>query len=239
MEVTREMLMAYADGELDEVTSRRIEQAISDDPDLARQLDADLALKANLRGHFAAIDDEPVPEAWAAMIAGARDEDTRVVELNDARQARARRGVPGWGAGVAIAASLVLGVLLGTQVNTGDGPLIEKDGTILASAYLEKALDTQLAAKPEGARLRMLASFRRDDGGFCRAFTGEALSGIACRAEDGWHLERLLPGSRSQSTQYRQAGSTEAELMAAAQEMASEPPLDTEQEKAARARGWR
>ena len=239
MEVTREMLMAYADGEVDEITSRRIEQAISDDPELARQLEAELALKAKLHGHFAGIDEHPVPDAWTAAIAAAREDDARVVALDDGRRARARRGVPRWGAGMAIAASLVLGVLLGTRIAPGDGPLVEKDGTLIASAGLGKALENQLASEQEGARLRVLASFRREDGSICRAFTGGALSGIACRAEDGWRMERLLPGGRMQSTEYRLAGSTDAELMAAAQEMASEAPLDAEQERAAQERGWR
>lgn len=239
MDVTREMLMAYADGELDELGARRVERAVAEDPELARQLEAEVALREALRGHLAPVDDEPIPEAWTAMIAAAREEDAKVVDLADARSNRTTRGVPRWGVGVAIAASLVLGVLLGTQIAGGAGPVVERDGALLASADLEDALDGQLASEGQGAKLRMLASFQREGGDYCRAFSGKALSGIACREQMGWKLERLLPGGGAAATQYRQAGSAEAELLAAAQDMAAGAPFDARQERAARAKGWR
>jgi negative regulator of sigma E activity len=238
MDVTREMLMAYADGELDELTARRVEKAIAEDPELAAQLEADEALRAKLRSHLEPAAEEDIPEAWMAMIAEAAEEDRKVVSLADVREKRQARGVPRWGAGVAIAASLALGVMLGTQVSSGGSSLVEKDGMLLASAGLEQALDRQLASAQEGEEVRILASFQRDGGDYCRAFAGTAHSGIACREAAGWRLQRLLPGAEAHSAQYRQAGSAEAELMAAAQDMAKGEPLDAAQEKAARDKGW-
>lgn len=238
MDVSREMLMAYADGELDELTARRVERAVADDPELAAQLEADQTLRAKLQSHLAPAAEEDIPAAWMAMIAEAAEEDSKVVSFADAREARTVRGVPRWGAGVAIAASLALGVMLGTQVSSSGGALVEKDGMLLASAGLEQALDRQLASAQAGEEVRILASFQREGGDFCRAFAGPEHSGIACREAAGWRLERLLPGAEAQSSQYRQAGSAEAELMAAAQDMADGEPLDAVQEKAARDSGW-
>lgn len=235
MTVTREMLMAYADGQLDDVASRRVEQALEADPALAGELEAMGTLSARLKAHFAPVAEAPIPAEWTAMIAAAREEDAKVVSLDAARAKRA--GVPRWGAGIAIAASLALGVMVGTQL-VGGGPVAEKDGALIASAHLARALDTQLASAQDGD-VRMLASFRRQSGGYCRVFAGEAASGIACREDGAWTLERLISGGKAQATQYRQAGSADAELMAAAQDMAAGEPLDAGQEAEARDKGWR
>jgi hypothetical protein len=236
--VTREMLMAYADGELDEIGARQVERAIAEDSQLARQLEAERALGSQLRDHFPPIADEPVPQAWTDMIAAAAEEDGKVVGLAEARRERAATAaVPRWGTGIAIAASLVLGVMLGTQLSR-EGPVAESDGALFASANLKQALDTQLASDPpEG--IRMLASFQRESGEYCRVFSGAALSGIACHADKGWRIERLRSGGEAGTAQYRQAGSAEAELMAAAQDMAAGEPLDAAEEEAARSQGWR
>jgi hypothetical protein len=239
------MLMAYADGELDEVSARRVEQAVAEDPELALQLEAERALRTSLKSCFDPIAEEPIPAEWMAMIAAAAVEDERagaernVVSLDDARSGRtAWRRVTGWGVGAAIAASLVLGLMIGTQI-AGQGPVAERNGALIASGKLARALDTQLASNQQGAQLRMLVSFRRAGGDYCRAFSGEALSGIACRNDDEWRLERVLPGGNQDTSQYRQAGSADAELMAAAQDMAAGQPLDAAQESAAKANGWR
>jgi anti-sigma-K factor RskA len=243
MNVDRETLMAYADGELDEVMRRRVEQAIAADPELARQLDAERALRARLQAHFAPVADEPVPEAWKNMIAAARADAVpaagNVASLDVARAKRSMRlALPRRGVGFAIAASLALGVALGTQLRQ-DGPVVLREGRLQASAELASALDTQLASQHGERGLRMLATFRRASGDYCRVFSGDAVAGVACREGRAWKLERVLPGGADGRGDYRQAGSAEAELMAAAQEMAAGDPLDAAQEAAARDRGWR
>jgi len=238
MEVTREILMAYADGELDEFTARQVERAIAEEPALAREIEAQQALRGKLTAHFSAVAEAPLPEAWTAMIADAAMEDTKVVSLADARRERAVLGVPRWGAGMAIAASLVLGVMIGTRIS-GGGSVVERNGVLLASAKLERALDEQLAADQQGREVQILVSFRRAGGEYCRAFSGTDHSGIACRGNSGWRLERVQPGLGVDASQYRQADSARAELMAAAQDMANGDALDAAQEKAARSRDWR
>ena len=70
MTIDRETLMAYADGELDELTRRRVEQAITADPALAAQVEADRALRARIAGHYAEVAEQPNAPGWVAR--GAR-----------------------------------------------------------------------------------------------------------------------------------------------------------------------
>jgi hypothetical protein len=256
MSVTDEELMAFVDGELAGEEAARVEAAIAADPELIRRVDAERKLRAMLRGHLDPVAEEPVPESWTAMIAAAAKEDSeagraKVVSLAAARtekarqaaikakeKARARPFMQQWGTGVAIAASLVLGVFVGTQL-TLKSPVTERDGALLAAGSLRKGLDMQLASAGDEGAVRILTSFQRGDGDYCRVFASDGTSGIACKDDRGWVLERTINGGPGQGTEYRKAGSTQAELMAAAQNMAAGAPLDAEQEKAAKAKDWR
>lgn len=144
-----------------------------------------------------------------------------------------------WGTAAAIAASLVLGLVLGSQF-ADRGVLTERDGALVASGALAKGLETQLAsAGTESETLRMLASFRRRGGDLCRVFDGGGTAGIACKHEGRWMLERTVAGGERNAGEYRQAGSAQGELLTVAQEMATGEPFDAAQERAAQANGWR
>lgn len=256
MTVTDQELMAFADGELSGEEAARVEAAIAADPALAKRIEAERRLRAALRGHLDPVAEEPVPEAWKAMIAAAaaesaEDDDHKVISLAAARAekaervareareaARARPFTQRWGTGLAIAASLVLGLFVGAQVTT-KGPVTERDGALVASGSLARGLDAQLASAGETGAVRILTSFQRKDGDYCRVFASGATSGIACKNGAGWVLERTINGGAVQGSEYRQASSAESDLMSAAQDMVRGAPLDAEQEKAAKAKGWR
>ena len=71
-------------------------------------------------------------------------------------------------------------------------------------------------------------------------FQSTEADGIACRDPKGWALRRTMPGSTpGAGTGYVQAGSSDAELMAAAQNMMADMPLDAAGEKKAIASHWR
>lgn len=237
MSVTEEMLAAYADGELGAAEQAAVEAAIAQDPALARKVEAHRALRATLSAHYAPLAAEAVPPALAALLAShtpASDSGggAEVVSLAAARQKRGlapvmRRWAPV--AGPALAASLVLAVLQPWQGRAPEG---------YAQGDLAAALDTQLAAtQPDGAATRILVSFEREGGGLCRAWRGEGSGGIACRDTTGWKIERQFALGETQGTAFRQAGS-EADLLAAAQDMAADGALDAAGERAARDRGW-
>jgi hypothetical protein len=228
MSVTPEQLAAYADGELDEVTEARVRRAVETDPELARQLAKLTELRGMLTARFDPILAEPVPERLTRQIEHA----AKIVNLGDVRAARQKlwqRPQFRFAAGAAIAASLVVAVLVGGPRGTPQG---------YADTQLASALDGTLSSQtaPDGTRL--LISFRDAHGGACRGYSGKSASGIACRDDKGWKLEMLGTAGLAQTTQYQQAGSADAAIMAAAQNMATGPALDAAAEETARKAGW-
>ena len=242
MTIDPEMLMAYADGELDAVTAKRVEKAVAADPALADQVEKHRALRAKLKAHFDPVAAEAAPGRLASMVRGPAE----VVSLGAARQAReAKKPRPvaansnGWwrGAG-AVAAALVIGVALGVTSRTefggtGTGTIAMQSGDLVADGEMAKALDTQLASKDGLVRL----SFRDARGGYCRVFETDTRGGVACRDAQGWTIRSYRSAGAKEQGEYRQAGS--AAVMADAQEMMAGEPLDAAAEKAALAKGWR
>ena len=227
MTIAPETLMAYADGELDPLAAKRVERAMADDPALAAEVAAHRRLRARIADGFAAIADEPVPDRLAALLTG------NVVQIDP--RPRAPWLTP-WRAGAAMAASLALGLALGPLLDRA--PVVSRDGRLYAAGALSRALEEQVGGA--GGEVRIAASFRARDGGYCRVFAATVADGIACRDADGWALRRTQPGTppRAQGG-YAQAGSTQGELMAAAQDMMAGDPLDATGEATARRKGWR
>lgn len=222
---------AFVDGELDDLTARRIEREATSDPALAAEIARHRALKAQLAAHYAPVAEEPVPERLRALLTVDAAVDTSLAERREAR--RLHFAPIHWGA---VAASLALGLTLGLQpwapaANVGDA-----NGTLVASGPLAEALDTQLASnQTPDARVRIGLSFRDGAGRFCRSFESAALNGIGCRDGGRWQLERTIRGQAG--SEYRQASS--GELAAAAAAMMAGDPLDAEAERQARDAGWK
>lgn len=235
MTISREELAAYADGEVTGARAREVAGAIAADPSLLDDLERHRALKARLSAHFDPIAEEPLPEALVAMLrSGGQEPAATIVEFAQARERIERkRKLPRWSwvAGPALAASLVLVV----AVPGGDGGQAG-----YADAQLAAVLDRRLVAEQEGGEAtRVLLSFRSRAGAYCRAFSGGAGGGIACRDTAGWRLEALGEGADGAETDYRMAGANDAAILARAQAMADGAALDADREAAARARGWR
>ena len=230
MTIEPELLMAYADGELDPLAAKRVERAIAEDPALAEEVERHRRLRARIAGEFAPVVEEPVPDRLAALLR------SNVVPLPRPRPKP--RGFAQWRAAGALAACLVVGAMIGTQFSSV-GPVTARGDGLYASGALAGALDRQLGGA-KGA-VQVAASFRDGAGAYCRVFASEAVDGIACRDTRGWALRQTRQGSASAApaTSYAQAGSADPQLMAAAQEMMAGEPLDAAAERAARDRGWR
>ena len=219
-----EMLIAYADGELDPLAAKRVERAIAADPALAATVAAHRALRDRLGAAFPL---EPGPDPLEALIRAAP------VPLTPPAARADNRGR--WMQAAAMAACVALGVAMGTQLDRGPVSTDAK-GALIAAGPLAHALDTQLASADGPTRISV--SFRKAGGEYCRVFNGGALAGIACRQPDGWALERTSAAGPTEMGVYRQAGSTDAALMASAQDMAASAPLSPEEERKAIAKGW-
>ena len=245
-----ETLAAYAEGQLGPAEAAKVEAAIAADPALGQEVAAHRALKARLLSHFEPVMQAPVPDPLLALIRGGGSEGAapapaaQVVDLAVARAARdaaPRRSVLGhrWAVGGAMAASLVLGLFIGGRAPSG-ALVRESDGRLVAAAGLDRALSEEVSSGSAAGGVRILLSMRDSAGSYCRAFDAGTMAGIACRDDRGWVIRRAdAAGSGGEAGAYRQAGSSDAAIMAAAQDMAAGDALDAAAEKAAMARGWR
>ena len=229
MTITPEQLAALADGELDDLTAVRVRREVDADPALTAELARLSGLRTLLAARFDPILTDPVP----ARLTGPIEAAAKVVSLSKVRAARAslwQRPQFRLAAGSAIAASLVIAVLVGERGGTPSG---YADGQIAAA--LDRTLSGQTA--PDGTKL--LLSFRDDRGAVCRGYSGGKTSGIACRDDRGWKIRKLGAAGERATTQYQQAGSDDAAIMAAAQDMAAGPAFDAAAEQSALKAGWR
>lgn len=226
-----EMLMRYADGELNEVDRARIERAAAADPETRARVEEHRRLRSRIAAHYGPVAEEEAPRRLTSLLAG------NVVGIAPARRPGTRLG---W-TPVAIAASLAAGVFAGQMLpRGGGGPVSFDGGAMIARGQLARALDTQLAStQPADAVVRIGVSFPGEGGRTCRTFEAAAMAGVACRAGERWRVLVTAPGaSASGAGGYRQAGAG-AVVMQAAQDMMSAEPLDAAAERRARDAGWR
>jgi hypothetical protein len=223
-------IAAFVDGELDDLTARRIERAAENDAALAAEITRHRALTARLAEHYAPICDEPIPDRLRSLLGDVTGVDTSLADRRETR--RARFSTPHW---FAIAASLVLGLTIGLRPWIPAADVQTDNGALIAAGSLAKALETQLASnQPSDAAVRIGVSFEDKAGRYCRSFESARLDGIGCRDGERWRLERTLMGQRNGD--YRQANS--GELAAAAAAMMRRDALDARGERAARNAGW-
>lgn len=231
MTISENELAAYADGQLTAADAARVEKAIAADPALARQLAIHRQLRERLSAHFAPILAQDPPEHLTALLRPQPE----VADLAAARAARTNRpSVARWAwlVGPALAASLLIAVLL----PQGDGG----SASTYAAAELALMLDNQLVAEQDPqSRTRVLLSFKNDEGSYCRAYTSVQQSGIACHDGGGWAIVEQAGGANGGGGEYQQAGSSLADILGSAQDMAIGEALDDAAEQVAREQGWR
>ena len=240
-----EVLMAYADDELDARTRAAVEAAMASDPEIARRIAQHKALRNRVHSAFNNVLDEPVPERLLKVVrsdpSGSRK--SNVVPLH-------RRPVRRWAwqQWTAIAASLIVGLIAGRLALVRSrvaGPIVMRGGRVLAGGALADALSDQLvAAQSAAGPVRIGVSFRAKSGQYCRTFAlrqPAPLAGLACRAGDDWRV-RVLAHTESAAGDagaYRQAASPmpPAVITAVGNLIAGEP-LDAQAEAAARGQHW-
>jgi hypothetical protein len=241
MRFSDEMLMAYADGELDLVASAEIEAAMARDPAVARAVERHRKLAGKVRVAYDGVLEEPIPAELAALVADPKD--ARVVELAAARGARriavGRWQLPAW---TAMAASVLLGLLVGLLLFRGSSTPYEETGRgLIARGELADGLATELASAPGRSNVHIGVSFRNRDGEFCRSFTYEheaPLAGLACRHGEDWKI-RVLAEAPASSGELRTAASMPMAVLQAVDASIAGEPLDAAAEEKAREAGWR
>ena len=184
-EVSDEMLMALADGELTETDAGRLHRRIQADPDLAARYADFVETRALLQDAFPP---EPVPDRLiAAVLQGGAAQDNVVPFRQRILVVR------GWG--MALAASLVLAVG-GFWAGRESAPQMTAISNIGAlTVSLPTGGEIPL---PDGTTARVLASYDTDLG-LCRMIAQDSLRHVTCRdtATGGWALALTVPSSEA------------------------------------------
>lgn len=193
-------------------------------------------LKAERRRLSAAFDgvlDEPVPDRLKALLA---EPAPQVVDLGAVRAQR--RAMSAWAAWGGMAATLVLGTLIGTRL----APPAGGDDRLVATGGIAQALERQLASAPASASgaVAVQVSFKARDGRWCRSFSTAATAGLACREPDGaWALQQVAAVNAPGRGLRQAASSLPPSVLAAVDATMAGEALNADQEKAARDAGWR
>ena len=226
-----EKLFAWLDGELGSAEAAEMQAKVASSPELARLAQQHRAFSARLKDAFDPIAMTPVPEHVQAEL-------RKPAEVVDFASAKRARQVPSATQWMSIAASLAVGLFVGTMVpRESSAPFQMQDGKIFAAAGLNQALNTQLASAPAG-KVRIAVTFRDHAGQICRSFTNQASSGLACRSDGRWQLRGLFAAPEGQAGDYRMAAGMDPKLAAMVDSAIAGETFDAAQERAALQRHW-
>jgi len=231
--ITQEQLMSYVDGEASAETRAEVEAALAADETLRRRLAEERRLRRHMANLYAPALTEPVPDRLTGLFRG---EETNVVAFK-----RPNPAPSPWrwlATAAAVAASLVLGVFVGQQLDMRQAGAQEAS-MLRAQGPLATALQTELASSQSAAApIRIGISFTGPAGQPCRTFETADAAGLACRSDGEWRLALLASTPSPRASEYQQAGSAAGLVMSAAQEMIVGEPMSAAQERQARDAGW-
>jgi hypothetical protein len=233
MKYSEEVLMAYAQGRLDEPQRSEVERALRLDPVMAARVARHRTLRAHAGESFGAMADELSPRIASA--AG------KVVRLDAVRAARQQAQQPAptrprwaWRQWLILAAALGIGALEGAvaynlmQGENGVAAVDGKGGALVAQGALAKALSRQ--AEGADGKVTIGASFVSKDGNYCRSFVFGSVGGLACHRGERWNIAVL-------------AESVNNEIPKPVRDVIDQridgKPLDEQGEKLAERQGWR
>lgn len=225
-----EVLMAFADGELDTETAARIEAAMETDEALAARVAMFMDTGNVARLALQPLLDEPVPQALAQSVRNMAGRQDNVLAFGRRTTPRVQRWMSLAASFLAVAAA---GYLAGRAMGTADGPT----GTVPAPlAGILDAEPSGALAETASGTVRLIASFPDQAGRLCREYevTGEDRStvlGIACRSDGRWET-RLAIATPALASGYAPASSVET-VDAFLAAMNAGPVLSAEEERKA------
>ena len=264
-ELNEEMLMAFADGELDPQVMAQVRAALADNPAARERVRLYRRSTQLSRQAYDAPMQEPVPQRLLDAV-DARSDATGAGEVVEF--AAAKNPGRGWSvqrAALPLAASLalVIGTAVGYRLHPvstsggGDG----FTGRIALESPLHRLLETRTSGEPlewaadEGSRARALAqlTFKSADGHYCRQYRvsvagpsrAGATAGIACRSpEGGWRQEIVVnvpadSGAPSPGSYVAAGGRGVEALDRFIEPMMVDPALGADEETRAIDLGWR
>jgi hypothetical protein len=263
-EISDELLMAYADHELDAIEHSRIHDMIMRDPELRTRLQAFVSSRDVLSTLFDRPMREPVPEHLIKLLMGSPAR----TALTVSPMSRAWQGFSNWIGthltppnAVAAAAVMVVGASTGwmardaTNLDLPTAQLVTlSDGKIVAQGALRRVLETSPSGKMNSAdggkdfaSLKVLGTFKTSSNGFCREYelivpTGARHTGIGCRDASGrWAVEAYAPAAAKAKTSgvVVPSGAPKVDIVdTAIERMSVGDVFQADQEARVIARGW-
>jgi hypothetical protein len=132
---------------------------------------------------------------------------------------------------------MTLGLAIGAAVPRDSGSFRSSGVQLAAAGPLDRALDRQLAGEGERGGIRLGLSFADREGRYCRSFTAQAQSGLACRSGEEWRIEGLVRAAPDESD-YRMAAGQDPALAAIIDSRLAGEPFDAQGEARLIERGW-
>jgi hypothetical protein len=268
-EISDEMLMAYADGELAQDMRARIEAYLAVAPQGRRRLAAFTATGRGLADIFDRPMREPVPQHLLDPVTGSQSERaraTRVFNVTPISLGRQQRTLPSttrtWALAASFATLLAAGVgsiwflqLTPTDADATYGLAISIGGKKTAGSALASALETAATGSSatrtidsQAASIRPVFTFGTGKSEYCRQYEVlrkdmPGLAGVACRETDGtWRIETQIAFAPRRSTDggIAPAGlETLAPIEAVVNRMISGDVLGVDDEARVMNGGWR
>jgi hypothetical protein len=215
-EITDEMLMAFADGQLAAADRRRVADYIATRPEARARVEMFKKTSAELGTLFNVALVEPVPAKLLAAINSASSTGRRAPQKASAPHTTSLMSsifeviFPSWPTLItsgAFAATLVIGTVIGSQwqsapqssaiqwqdmVALNEGRILAKDN--FRDGLEKTALGTRIALS-DGLTFTPVMTFERKGGGYCRQYSlennaGSQVAGVGCRNSAGdWTVE--------------------------------------------------
>ncbi|UTY56135.1 anti-sigma factor [Massilia sp. erpn] len=249
MSFSDDVLMAYADGELDQATRHAIEEAMQRDAGLAERV---ARFKLTHAGSSEAAQGrrrQPQHQAIVVQLAAVR-------ARKEASQQAARRARHlwrwSWPVWTALLLTLALGMLAGRyglmwlQTDAVSESVVSREGGLMAQGKLAAALEHQLMSNAVAAGgVRIGLTFVSVDGLYCRSFIADGnvqdLAGLACKNGGEWRLPLLVQYVRPASPGASRQAAVEMPQVVqdAIDQRSGAQPLDERGERDAMRKGWK
>lgn len=199
MNVTDEMLMAYADGELDRETRDRIASLLEEESELAARLEVFTSTRRLTKTAFEPELSRPVPQSLMAAVEAVARRPARPAIRHKA--GRAGRFALPLAASIALAFGLS-GYWFGSQSPSSDavanGTILGRSGLATAVGDLPAGQSAIISLASEETRVTTVADYRVPDG-VCRVFdvampgSRSGMRGVGCaRLGQDWTIDLAI-----------------------------------------------
>ncbi|MGF7163029.1 hypothetical protein FHS85_004687 [Rhodoligotrophos appendicifer] len=237
-----EILMAYADGELESSVAQDVESAVGENPEIARRILGFVRSRRATKSVYASQAADPVPAVLEAAIKTRLESPNslpgtyRPITTPPANDASSNRRTF-WP--IAAAVALVLGGAMGAVIDRAS--VARTPGAGLLAGLEASEIQDQLSRLPTGSQdataigtLRPLASYKTEAGTLCRWFSLEGASSnaraVACLDQRRWTLA-LVDLRQGSNNDYKPASDDNGPVEAFLQSIRAGAPLDRRAEE--------